>query len=385
MKTEIIWAFTLSSMLMACAPPTANETTEEEKLEVETDSVSLTPEQINNIGIELGKVDMRNISGSIKTTGVLDVPPQSMVSISVPMGGFLKSTTLLQGTRVEKGQVIAVIENIDFIQLEQDYLESKNQLELADSEWKRQQQLASEQVNSQKSLQQSLQQYNHWKIKTLAIAQKLKLLNISSETLQSADVSGSISLYSPISGYVSEMNANIGKYAAPGEVLFEIVDTEHLHAELMLFEKDFSRVKIGQKIRFTLANEGTERTGTIFLLGREISQDRTLRIHGHIDKQDKNFLPGMYFSAIIETGGAEVLALPDDAILNYLDKKLIFIRDDNAKNLARYLAVEIKTGNSENGYTEIIVPSQQEAKGWSVVIKGAYSLLSKMKNVGEEE
>ena len=313
--------------IIACNKTKPQENQEAATPTESANTVSLTNAQVASAGIELGKVEQRQISGIVKVNGMLDVPPQQLVSVSVPMGGFLKSTTLLQGTRVEKGQAIATVETLDFIQIQQDFLEAVNQLELAQAEYDRQQALAKENVNAQKTLQQAKSQFTNWSIKSNALSEKLKLLNIKTETIKAGNFSSIINLYAPINGYVTTMNVNIGKFANPGDVLFTIVDTEHLHAELTIFEKDYPKIKVGQKIRFSLTNEAKERMATVYLIGREIAADRTVRIHGHLDKEDKNLLPGMYLKAVIETGGALVNALPSDAIIDFADKKYIFVLD----------------------------------------------------------
>lgn len=370
-------------LLVACGKPKTEEASTK-KTEAQSNLVSLTNEQLAQAGIELGKIEQRQINSTIKVNGMLDVPPQQMVSISVPMGGFLKSTNLLQGSHVAKGQVVAVIENLDFIQIQQDFLESKNQLELAEAEYNRQQELAKENVNSQKTLQQAKNQFSNWQVKSNALAEKLKLLNIKPESIAVGNFSSTVSLYAPIDGYVTTMNVNVGKYANPGDVLFTIVDTEHLHAELTVFEKDFSKIKIGQKIRLMLTNELKERTATVYLLGREIAQDRTVRIHGHLDKEDKNLLPGMYLTAVIETGGASVAALPSDAIVTFADKQYIFVFDSKSETDVNYRLTEVQVGNTEMNFTEVSL-GEGNPSDWQIVTKGAYTLLSKMKNQAEEE
>ena len=368
----------------------AGEKQEEQHDEHEEENgVELTPAQSRTAGIELGKVDKKQISGTVKVNGVLDVPPQQLVSISVPLGGFVKNTSLLQGSRVKKGQVIASIENLDFIQIQQDYLEAKSQLELTEMDYKRQQELAKENVNSQKTLQQSKTNFATWQAKYNALREKLKVINIDVRSLEAGQVTSSINLYSPIGGYVTQVNVNIGKFVTPTDVIFEIVDTEHLHAELIVFEKDVPKLKIGQKVRFTLANETEERMATIYLIGREINKDRTVQVHCHIDKEDTELLPGMYLSAYVETGGALVPALPDEAIVDYNGKKYIFIvseekhEEDKAEQSGQhFMMLEIQTSNRELGFTEVNVPdSLSQAE---VVVKGAYALLSKMKNSEEE-
>lgn len=361
----------------------------------EASTVELTDAQIKTAGIELGKIEPRQISGTIKVNGVLDVPPQQLVSISVPLGGFLKSTTLLQGSRVQKGQLIAVIENPEYIQLQQDYLEAVNQFEFAKADYERQQELAKENVNAQKTLQQAKSTYQSWVAKRNGLLAKLKLIHVNLEEVEKGNITSTGNVYSPISGYVTEVNVNIGKFVAPSDVLFEIVDTEHLHAELTVFEKDVLKLRIGQRVRFTLANESEDRLATVYLIGREINADRSVRIHCHIDKEDKELLPGMYLKANVETGGAKVPALPNEAVIDYQGRKYIFIpvegeahehhpEEKHEKEEGTHFGmVEIQIGNSELGFTEVILPDTLN-DSIDVVVKGAYSILSKIKNSEEE-
>lgn len=340
----------------------------------ENNTIELTDAQVKNADVKLGKLEQRQISGVVKVNGMLDVPPQQLVSVSVPLGGFLKSTTLLQGSKVAKGQVIAVIENPDYITLQQDYLEARNQSEYNKAEYERQQQLAKENVNAQKVLQQAKTSYLNGLARVTGLAARLQLINIDAAALKEESISSTANVYSPIDGFVTAVNVNIGKFVNPSDVLFTIVDTEHLHAELTVFEKDITKIKIGQKVRFTLTNESSERTARVYLIGREIKADRTINIHCHIDREDKNLLPGMFLSAVIETGGNLVTALPDDAVVDYQGRKYIFTPQGN-----QFKMNEIATGQSEGGFTEVTVPDNFDKQS-EIVVNGGYAILSKMKN-----
>jgi cobalt-zinc-cadmium efflux system membrane fusion protein len=341
--------------------------------------VTLTGAQYKNAEIQIGKMEQRQISGTVKANGVLDVPPQQLVSISAPLAGFLKNTELLQGSRVKKGQVVATIENLDFIQMQQDYLDSKSHFEFAKADYERQQQLAREEVNSAKTIQQSKSNFLSWQAKYMGLREKLNVIKMNISSIEAGNFTSVISIYSPINGYVTQVNVNIGKFVNPTDVLFEIVDTEHLHVELTVFEKDVPKIKAGQKVRFTLANGTKELTATVYLIGRQINSDRTVRIHCHIDKEDKELLPGMYLSAQIETGDNRVQALPDSAIIPFQGKKFVFIPTDDNRNFSM---VEVQTGDSESGFTSIVAgPITAETQ---VVVNGGYALLSMLKNTETE-
>jgi membrane fusion protein, heavy metal efflux system len=340
-------------------------------------SVTLTPEQAQSIGIETGHVEDRSLSGAVSVTGMLDVPPQNLVNITAPFGGFLRYTSLLQGVHVVKGQSIATVENPEYIQLQQDFLDTKAQVEYLTAEYQRQQDLAKENVNSQKILQKSEADLNSMNAKNNGLRAKLRMLSIDPEKLAPGVIRSTIELHSPIDGYVTQINSSIGSFVNPSDVMFRIVDTDHLHAELVAFERDITKIKIGQKIRFTLSNESTERTAKVFLIGREISTDRTVRIHGHLDQESRNMIPGMYLKAIIETGGQALPSLPEEAVVNYEGRNFIFIENGDGKNT--YQLTEVITGLRENGFVEVTLPSSLSINT-PVVFKGAYKLLSKMMN-----
>ncbi len=378
MKSLIVFLPVL--LLASCgkAPDTAQT---EAVVEVSGDSVSVTPKQARASGIEIGRIEMRSLSGGIPVTGMLDVPPQNLVNITAPLGGFLRSTSLLQGMRVSKGQLLAVIENPEYIQLQQDYLDTRSQVTFLQEEYERQQQLAAENVNARKTLQKALADLESMKAKNSGLVAKLRMIEIDATTLKPEAIRSSIEIHAPISGFVTRVNSAVGAFIPPTEVMFTIVDTEHLHAELTCFERDIPRIHIGQKIRFQLAHEATERTATVFLVGREINADRTVRVHGHLDKEDRDLMPGMFLKAVIQTGSALLPSLPEEAVLNYEDQEVIFIQlSDDV-----YRMVEVTTGIRENGFTEIIVPGGVELKQEKVVIRGAYKLLSKLKSSDEEE
>jgi cobalt-zinc-cadmium efflux system membrane fusion protein len=361
----------------------------------ETESLEITEKQFTTTGIELGKIVMRNLSGTIKVNGLLDVPPQNLVSISAVMGGFIRKTDLLQGMKVSKGQLIVTIENQDFIQMQQDYLDTKARLEYAELEYKRQEQLAKENVSAVKIFQQTTADYKSLQAKFAALSQRLATVGISKKNVEAGIITNSVSIFSPISGYVTAVNVNLGKFVTSADVLFEIMDTDHLHAELSVFEKDISKIKIGQKLHLYLANEPEkERNATIYLINPRINADRTIRVHCHLDKIEPNLMPNTYLKAIIDLGETSKTALPDQAVVNFEDKFYIFAlqnsenQTDSTKNTQEktyhFEFIEVQKGVAEHGFTEVILPENFDKNNTQIVLKGAFSLLAQLKNEGED-
>lgn len=367
-------------VLAACSDKVKEIPGQVETKVVSPNRVHLTEAQLKTISLELGKIEPREISNTIKANGMLDVPPQNMVTISATLGGFVKYTELLQGMYVKRGQVIAIMEHPNYIQLQQDYLESKSQLDFYSSEYDRQQELAKENINAAKTLQQAQSNYLGTKAKVEGLKSKLKLININAAELEKGNIRNTVNIYAPIDGYVTQVHVNVGMYVNPTDVLFKIVDTKHLHAEVIVFEKDVLKIKIKQRVRLQLANESKERIATVYLIGREISPERTVSVHCHLLNEDTNLLPGMYFSALFESGTNSVPSLPEQAIVGFEGKDYVFIARDAANR--DYEMVPVTKGTSESGFSEVTLPANIDPDT-QIVVQGAYDLLSYLKNTEE--
>lgn len=367
-------------LFISCSTRTEKQVVQTEKVVPTNEEVHLSDEQLTIIKLSYGKIEKRQLSDHIKVNGMLDVPPQNLVTISAPLGGFVKDTELLQGMRVKKGQVLATMEDPAYIQLQQDYIESKSQLEFSDLEYTRQQQLAAENVNAAKALQQAKSNYLSIKAKVAGLHARLMMINLSPEEIGQGEIKSTIHILSPISGYITQVHVNKGMYVQPTDIMFKIVDTDHLHAEAQVFEKDLSKLKVGQRVSIQLTNETQTRTAKVYLIGKEISNERTVRVHCHLDKEDPNLIPGMYFSAHIEVGEADVYSVPEKAVVSFEGVDYLFY----SKGKNSFGWTEVKTGITENGFTEVIIVDGFDVNS-TIVMEGAYALLSKVKNVEEEE
>ena len=386
---------TLSSILIITAILTACSDSKKKKTEetvvtkkdsTTSDQITLTTDQYKVAEIQLGTVQMRNLSSVIKVNGVIDVPPQNVVSISAPLGGYVKSSGLLPGQVVRKGQVMAVIENAEFIDIQQDYLESTSRMVFLGQELKRQQELRKEDINSAKILQQVSSEYNMMRAKINALQQKLSLIGISTKALQAGSIVKISNLYSPIDGYVTASNVNRGKYVQPSDVLFELANKSDMHLALDVFEKDVRKINPGQPIRFSLASEADyNRTAKVFLIGKSTEKDGTIPVHCHLDiPNDPAVLPGMYVKALIATKTEDVQALAAEAIIQSDAKNYIFIQTDTAQGKIHFKMIPIIKGTEQEGFVAITFPENFNAANAKIVMKGSYTLLSVMKNVEEE-
>lgn len=340
--------------------------------------IQLNDAQIKNAGIVIGRLERKTIATVLKVNGKIDVPPQNMVSISVPLGGYLKSTQLLPGMKVKKGEPIAIMEDQQYIQIQQEYLISKSGLLFLEKEYNRQKDLNESKATSDKVFQQTEADYTAQKIKTKSLYEKLKLIGISPESLNENNISRSVNVYSPIDGYVSKVDVNIGKYLNPADVLFELVNPTDIHLNLTVYEKDIDKLFVGQKLVAYNNHTDKKYNCEILLISQDLSKDRSAEVHCHFENYDKNLIPGMYMNAEIEVQSKDAVVVMEDAVVNFENKNYVFIQESG--NTFKMQEVEI--GYTENGFIEIISGSSLTEK--RIVVKGAYSLLMGLKNKAEE-
>lgn len=341
--------------------------------------VTLTAAQLASSKIETGKVEEKSISAIIKVSGKIDVPPQNMISVSMPLGGFLRSTKLLPGMHISKGEVIGVMEDQQYIQIQQDYLTTQSKLAYLEAEFLRQKELNQSKATSDKIFQQTQMDYRTQKINLGALAEKLKLIHINPQQVSESNISRSVNIYSPITGFVSSVKVNTGKYVNPSDILFELVNPDDIHLNLQVFERDLPKLAIGQKLlAYTNNNPDKKHPCEISIISHDLSPERTADVHCHFEDYDKNLFPGTYMNAEIKLKSQQSPALPEEAIVAYEGVSYVFIQ----KNPTQFLMTAIETGTKENGFIEIM--NSGSFAGKTVVTKGAYTLLMALKNKPEE-
>ncbi|HPT15288.1 MAG TPA: efflux RND transporter periplasmic adaptor subunit, partial [Bacteroidales bacterium] len=285
-KHSIIMALAIiistGTTFVSCSGKKAPATEAETEEVLPDDIVELRDDQQKAAGIELGSIEMRPMKGLLKVNGVVTAAPQNTATVCMPMGGFVRSTSLVPGNTVVKGQTLAVLENQDFIDLQQNYLETRNRLEFAEADYQRHSELYKDDVYSQKNLQQVSTEYKNLKAQFKALEQKLSLLGLNPATLTVDNISRTVPVTAPISGYLRSVNVSIGKYVSPSDVLFEIINNDKLLLELTLFEKDAGKVAAGQKIRFYINNETEQHDAVIYQVGKSIGADKIMKVYASV-------------------------------------------------------------------------------------------------------
>jgi cobalt-zinc-cadmium efflux system membrane fusion protein len=357
-----------------------NNNVPEEKTMV-SNRVNLTEAQYKNAAITTGKVERKQMFTTLKLNGVIDVPPQNMVSVSVPLGGYLKSTHLLPGMRVKKGQVIGLVEDQQYIQLQQDYLTAKAKINYLENEYKRQLELNKSQASSDKVFQQAEADYRSQLVLISALKEKLSLAGINANNISDTKIIKGINIYSTINGYVSKVNVNVGKYVTPTEVLFELIDPRAIHLALKVFERDLDKLYIGQQLlAYTNSEPEKKYKCSILMIGRDLTEERNTNVHCHFENYDQRLIPGTYMNADVQVKSTAATVIPTEAIVQYEGKNFLFLSKGNRS----FEMVEVKAGVNNNSFTAINFLENNNLENQEFVLKGAYALLMMIKNSEEK-
>jgi cobalt-zinc-cadmium efflux system membrane fusion protein len=366
----------LTAILQACSNKAAKSETKTNEISVK--EITLTDAQMQNASIGFDTAKIVKLSGTIKVNGVIDVPPQNMVSVSLPLGGFLVKTKLLPGMHLNKGDIIAVMEDQQYIQLQQDYLTAKAQFSYIESQYQRQAELNQSKASSDKMFEQAKSDYQSQKILINALSEKLKLIGLNPAQLNENNMSKSINVYSPINGFVSKVNVNIGRYISPSDVMFELVNPDDIHLNLTIYEKDLQSLHIGSKVKaFSNNNPDKIYDCDVILIGQDVSKEGFVQVHCHFQTYSNILIPGMYMNAELESDSKLGLALPEASVVSHEGVEYVFIEKSNK----HFEMVTVKALSRSKGMLEI--EENPQLIGAKVVVNGAYDLLMMAKNTAE--
>lgn len=365
-------------LLAACSTKVEKENAVAKGEAQVTNTVTLTKAQLDLAKLSIGNLSAMQMHKTIKVNGFMDVPPQNMLSVSIPMGGYVKKANLIPGQKVNKGTVLAVLEDASYVSLQQDYLTAKSKLVFLEADYNRQKALNASKSSSDRQFQLALSEFESQKYLVKSLSEKLQLMGIVPAQLSENNISKSIAFKSPISGYVTKVNVNAGKYVAPTDVLFEIMDPSDLHAHLVVFENDATAIKKGNKVKFTENNKPSKTyEAEVHVITPNIENERTTEVHCDLISKNTGLFPGTFVNAEIELNNVEVQVIPAASIVKWQNKSYVFVET----GAATYVMMPVVKGMESKGMVEVVSGITAAQK---VVVANAYTLLMKLKNSSEE-
>ncbi|UFH45492.1 MULTISPECIES: efflux RND transporter periplasmic adaptor subunit [Flavobacteriales] len=377
--------------------------------EEETPTIAtLTEEQIKTVGIQLGVIEQKELTATIRANGLLKVPNNNKANATSLYGGVIKTLNVQIGDYVKKGQVIATIANPQFIQLQEEYLSTASRITFAEQELARQKELNEGNAGAKKNLQSATAELNSLRTRRASLQQQIQLMGINPGSVSNGNLKSALVVTSPLNGTVSNVFAKIGSYVDVSSPVIEIVDNSSLHLDLNVFEKDLPMLKVGQTIHFRITNNAVEDyNAKIFAIGSSFeNESKTIAAHAVVQGNKTGLIDGMNVTAIVSLNNVTTSAVPNDAIVNADGKYYIFVQtnkkaeehheegeeegghkeeeekdhkeDKTSKNFEK---VEVFKGVSDMGYTAVSFVNEIPADA-KIVVKGAFFVNAKLSNTG---
>ena len=414
-----ITAIAISLVFASCNSKQGEQHSEETEHHDEHENINtatLTAEQMKSIKIELGNIEKKQLTASLKSNGLLKVPNQNKANATASLGGVIKSILVQTGNTVSKGQVIATISNNSFITMQEEFLSVSSKTTLAELEFARQKELQQGNATALKNLQAAEAELKSLKAKKASLQKQLELIGINTNSLTSENILSVVSITSPINGTISNVMVNIGSYVDANNPIAEIVDNTQLHLDLYVYEKDLQKLKVGQTIHFTLTNNpGKEYDADVYAISNTFEPStKAIAVHAMVKGNKQGLIDGMSITALVSLENATVDAVPTNAIVNHEGQDYIFIVTDahseeehhsetdttehkldehghqhsekeepeHHEEKTTFEKIPVKKGTTDVGYSEITLLKEIPANS-KVVVNGAFFILAKMNNKGE--
>lgn len=352
------------------------------------EGVHFSEDQFNALQMVTGKLPRRNISALVEANGELEVPPQNEATVTAIIGANITTIKVIEGDDVRKGQVLAYLSHPDLTRIQSDYLEAFNSLQFREQEYQRQKRLYEEEVGSGKAFQQTQADFRAAEAQVKSRSMQLQQLGLNPDQIREGSFYQQMPVISPISGTITKVEVKTGQYVQPDRDLFEIVNIDHIHADLMVFEKDIYKIEEGQQVRFQVATlPGEELFAKIYSVGKKFEQDpKALHVHAEIENKTGKLLPGMYIKGQILTDSITTDALPEAAVVREGDRYLAFLATkESGSDIEEWVftPVEVIPGTTQDNWVSVRLV-QEIPEDTQFALNNAYYLLAELKK-GEAE
>jgi len=374
MKTSIYVTLLTVLLFTACAKD--NSTTEEQAKAPGDEHIQLTQAQFKNGEYKLANPEMQTFYNGFRVTGMVDVPPENRASVNSFFSGFVSKTHLLIGDVVQKGDLLIKLQNPEFIQMQQQFAQDMNQLEFLESEFRRKQNLLEDKVISQKVFQQTKSDYKSMQAKVQGQRKTLELMNVNINQVMKGNFSETISIFAPISGKVSKLNISQGTFVEQNTMIMELLDTDHIHLELDVFEKDIMKIKVGDTLDFKVPELDNQTfKAYVKLIGAEIGQNRSIRVHAHPVDEEQSFAVGVFVEAEFKTDAQQHLSLPQTAFAQKEDHWVILKLTKQTDSTYIFDRIRVKDSKEQNG-RRAILPENIVSTEDRFLTTGVFDLIS---------
>ena len=345
--------------------------------EEHSDVVVLTEQQIAEAGIKLDTASPGQIDIFKSFPAAITLNLDTMAHIVPKIAGIITEVPVSLGSRLEAGQVMAVIESRELADIKAAYMLALDTHKLAAATFEREDQLWKDKIASKQDYLKAKSDYAQAGIQLRNAEQKLKAIGFDNEYIkslprQSDELITRYEIRAPFAATVIEKNITAGQFADEGSDIFIIADTSKVWADINIYPAYIGGIKNSQEVMID-AGEGIEQVkGSIFYISPVVSEvSKTVLVRAVIDNTGGSYRPGLFAKANIATSSVNAaIAVPPQAVVNFENRNCVFILDEDGFE-PRF----VTTGLSSDELVEIT--SGLDA-GSRYVTEGAFELKSKI-------
>jgi len=375
MKRYIYTSLFLFNLIFLSCNDSKSTSAEVEQNE-DNDLIEITGEQFETAKLELGNLKQNRFSEQFQVTGIIDVPPENRATVSSYFDGYISETQLLVGDEVQKGDLLVKLKHPDFIKMQQKYVESFSNLEFQTSEFERKENLYNDKIIAQKVFQSTKNDFLQAKAQLQATVEQIKLMNLNPKEIAKGNFTSEIRIYAPISGKISKLNVSQGKFLAKSEMIMEILDVDHVHLELDVFEKDILKIHKGDTLNFKIPEISDQSyKAYVKLIGAEVNENRSVRVHAHPKNDNVNFSVGMFVNAYFKSDSKDYLALPENAFTEVDSETFVLQLNSKTNSLYTFNKIEVDTDSPQNGLKPILNSGQVDTEA-QFLIRGVFDIIT---------
>jgi RND family efflux transporter MFP subunit len=365
-------------------PPSAGEPTVKDDAPLPDITVSLTQDAIRRAGIVVAPVLRGTVATAIRVPGTVEPNAYREVVVTPLVSGRLTRVSAQLGDQVRRGQTLAQIYSPELAEAQTRYMAARAQLDAHDRELRRTEKLVEIGAASRQELERTHADHTAQMAAVQSARSRLQLLGVPPSALDDLaagkDLGSTTNVPAPISGVVTERLANVGLNVDPAARLFTIVDLSTVWVVGELYEKDFSRVRVGTEATITTtAYPDLSLKGRIGYIDPQVSPEtRTAKLRVEVPNPRTDLRLGMYAEVVVAArDGGLVPVIPRSAVQNVGDRTVVYLVNPNEQE--RFTEREVRLGQSFGEQVEVVSGVQP---GDLIVTEGSFFVRAERERLG---
>lgn len=309
-----------------------------DEMQMAPGTAMITPEKQQLIGVKTGVVERKILEKTIRAVARIEYDETRLSYVNTKIEGWIEKLYVdYTGKPVKKGEPLLSIYSPDLVSTQEEYL-----LALETREKVKESRYEDVKMGAQSLVETTRKRLEYWDIPEEEI-EKLE---------ETQSVSKTLTLYSPIEGFVVEKDVLLGKKVMPGENLYKIADVSKIWVLADIYEYELPFISLGQEAKISLSYlPGEEFTGTVAYIYPYVEEmTRTVKVRLEFDNLTFKLKPDMYANVEIKSSLGEKVAVPEEAILDSGERQIAFVD----RGEGHFEPREVKLGAKAKGFYEVL-------------------------------